>query len=158
MDAAISVRRLEVTFRSPLGRTRVHALRGVDFEVGKGTILGVLGPNGSGKTTLLRVLAGLQRPTAGAAQVLGRPPDDRALLRLLAFQPEGPLPLQQLSAPELLGWFGSFAGMPDQLARAAAAQWLERLDLVRAGRRPVRTFSTGMHKRLGLCAVLLSDP
>ena len=45
----------------------VHALRGVDFEVEAGTVLGVLGPNGAGKTTGVRILTTLLRPDGGRA-------------------------------------------------------------------------------------------
>ncbi|MBN2579025.1 MAG: ABC transporter ATP-binding protein [Pirellulales bacterium] len=51
----------------------VPALDGVNLEVSRGSILALLGPNGAGKTTLLRILVGLIEPTAGRAEVLGRP-------------------------------------------------------------------------------------
>ncbi len=158
MDAAVEVRHLTVSYRRPFRRATVTALQAVDLQVAPGTILGILGPNGSGKSTLLRVLAGLQRPTAGTAAILGRPADDAELLALVSFQPEGPLPMPQLGAPEFLAWIGHLARMPGALVRAAAARWLERLDLVHAGRRPVRTFSTGMRQRLALAAALLTGP
>ncbi len=46
---------------------------GIDLDVPPGAVLGMLGPNGSGKTTLIRMLLGLTRPTAGSAELLGRP-------------------------------------------------------------------------------------
>ncbi|MHB1929192.1 MAG: ATP-binding cassette domain-containing protein, partial [Acidimicrobiales bacterium] len=50
----------------------VHALRGVDFAVDRGTVLAVLGPNGAGKTTAVRILTTLLRPDGGRAVVEGR--------------------------------------------------------------------------------------
>lgn len=158
MDAVVSAAGLTVAFRRPFRRETVTALRQVDLAVDRGTILGVLGPNGSGKTTLLRVFAALQRPTAGSARICGEPPESPAARNRVAFQPEGPLPMPWLSAPEFLAWIGGLARRPARLARAAASMWLERLDLLHAGNRPVRTFSTGMQRRLGLAAVLLTEP
>ena len=52
---------------------RKPALSGVDLEVGRGRIVGLLGPNGSGKTTLIKLLCGLLQPTAGEIQIGGLP-------------------------------------------------------------------------------------
>ncbi len=158
MATAISVQHLSVAFRGPSRRGAVNALHDVSWALEGGRILGVLGPNGSGKTTLLRVLAGLLVPTGGRAEVLGRPATDRALLRLVAYQPEGPLPLGVLSAPELLAYTGARLGLPNAESDARAAHWLQRLDLVHAGRRRSSTFSTGMQKRLALAMALLGEP
>lgn len=145
-----------MSFRNRRGT--VAALQPFDLEVPTGRIVGVLGPNGSGKTTLLRVLAGLQRPTAGSATVLGLPPTHPDLRRRVGYQPEGALPFGVLSAPEFLAYAGAALGLPNQEADARAAHWLDRLDLRHAGARAVRTFSTGMQKRLALAAALLAEP
>ena len=156
MATAISVQQLAVSFRTRQGS--VAALQPLDLELGAGRIVGILGPNGSGKTTLLRVLAGLQTPTAGRVQLLDRPANDPALRRLVAFQPDGPLPLGVLSAPEFLAYVGAQLGLPNAVSDARAQAWLERLELQHAGRRWVRTFSSGMQKRLALAAALLGEP
>ncbi len=158
MATAISVRQLAVTFGGRGRRNAVHALRSFDLEVPAGRIVGVLGPNGSGKTTLLRVLAGVARPTSGEATVLGESPDAASLRRRVAFQPEGPLPLGVLSAADFLAWVGAELGLANADADARARALLQRLELADTGRRWLRTFSTGMQKRLALAAVLLADP
>lgn len=158
MASAISVRQLAVTFARRGRQEAVTALRPLDLDLAAGRILGVLGPNGSGKTTLLRVLAGLQLPTGGAATVLDLPPTARALRRRCAFQPEGALPLDVLSAREYLAYTGAALGLPNADSDARAQRWLERLDLQHTGRRWIRTFSTGMQRRLALAAALLGEP
>jgi len=67
---AVEVRGLHVRYE------RVEALQGVDFDVPRGTALGIVGPNGSGKSTLLKAVAGLLRPSAGSVRVQGKPPRD----------------------------------------------------------------------------------
>jgi ABC-2 type transport system ATP-binding protein len=156
MAHAISAQQLTVTF-ARRGAT-VAALRALDLDLPRGQILGLLGPNGSGKTTLLRVLAGLQAPTAGQVQVLGLPAGHQGLRLRVGYQPEGPLPLPMLSAPDYLAYVGAALGLPNATSDARAAALLEQLDLRHAGSRRGQTFSTGMQKRLHLAAALLGDP
>ena len=158
MDPAVSVQSLGVTYRRRLRSPEVHALDSLDLEARRGEVIGVLGPNGSGKTTLLEVLAGSLAPTSGTVRILSRGPTDRALVPLVGYQPEGPLPFPTLSAPEFLAYLGALMRLPRDRARRSAEEWLRRLDLVRTGRRPIGTFSTGMGRRLALAAALLADP
>jgi len=158
MGAAISARQLAVTFPGRGRRAGVEALLPLDLELRSGQVLGVLGPNGSGKTTLLRVLAGLQAPSSGEVEVLGRAPADRDLVRRVAYQSEGPLPLATLSAPEYLAFVGAELGLSNEVSDRRAAALLARLELEHAGRRRIKTFSTGMGKRLALAAALIAEP
>ena len=107
---------------------------------------------------MLEVLSGTLGPTSGTAQILGRPPADRALVTQLGYQPEGPLPFPALCASEFLAYLAALMRLPRDRARRSADEWLERLDLKRAGRRPIGTYSTGMGRRLALAAALLADP
>ncbi|HVU10606.1 MAG TPA: ABC transporter ATP-binding protein [Phototrophicaceae bacterium] len=55
----------------PLGKTVVHALRGVDLDIYAGEIVGIVGPSGSGKSTLLGLIGGLDSPTRGTVEIDG---------------------------------------------------------------------------------------
>lgn len=158
MAIAISAQQLAVTFAGRGKKPAVEALLPLDLEVAKGRIVGVLGPNGSGKTTLLRVLAGLQKPTAGQVQVLEQLPTAKSLVQRVAYQSEGAMPLTMLSAPEYLAFVGAELGLANAESDRRAAELLDRLELNHARRRRIRTFSTGMCKRLALAGALLADP
>jgi len=133
-----------------------EALAGVDLEVGAGELVGLLGPNGAGKSTLTKIACGLVRPTAGRAEVLGRPagsPPARASLGYLAelFRFPG-----WCSAEEVLALHQRLAG-----SAGGAAERAELLDLVGLGEfggRRVEAMSKGMQQRLGIAQALVGSP
>jgi len=65
------IRTHDLTKDLPLGKTVVHALRGVDLEVDAGEMVGIVGPSGSGKSTLLGLIGGLDKPTHGTIEIDG---------------------------------------------------------------------------------------
>lgn len=158
METAVAVSQLSVRYRGGFRSPGVQALSTVDLEVPAGAIVGILGPNGSGKTTLLKVLCGLVRPDTGTVQVLGSHPRDRALVPRVGYQAEGSLPFPGLSGPDFLRYMGALMGLDRELVEERTRHWIERLDLVHAGRRPLGKFSQGMSRRLALAAALLSGP
>ena len=70
----IEAKNLDLTFQT--GDGPVHALKGVDLEIGKGEFVSFIGPSGCGKTTFLRVIAGLEQATGGEISVNGMSPDE----------------------------------------------------------------------------------
>src|SRR5258708_19732409 len=99
----IEAKGLARTFRTRQGV--VEAVRGVDFSVGAGEIVGFLGPNGAGKTTTLRMLTTLLQPTAGTATVAGcdLPPDPPRVPRPPGFfPPPAPPPSPSKAPPQLV--------------------------------------------------------
>ncbi|MCD0485056.1 ATP-binding cassette domain-containing protein [Streptacidiphilus sp. ASG 303] len=136
------------------------ALDGVDLQVRQGTVLGVLGPNGAGKTTLVRVLSTLVRPDAGTAVVAGydvvRQP--RQLRRAIGLTGQYASVDEALSGFENLYLIGRLLDLPRRTARARAEELLERFSLTEAARRPARTYSGGMRRRLDLAASMTGRP
>lgn len=65
-----------VTRDYQLGKTWVHALRGIDLSIGTGEIIAIMGPSGSGKSTMLHIIGCLDMPSAGAVEIEGKPTDD----------------------------------------------------------------------------------
>src|SRR5262249_7717773 len=135
----------------------IHAVDGVDLEVGAGEIRGLLGPNGAGKTTLLRLLFGLARPDAGTVRLLGGAPrtgDDAALDGVAGFVEDARF-YPYLSARRNLELLTRLDGLG---ARAQVGEALELVGLAGHAHRKVGTFSSGMRQRLGLAASLLRRP
>ncbi len=158
MEPAVSTSGLSVTFRRGWRRTPVAALRDLELTAAAGEIVGVLGPNGSGKSTLLAVLAGVQRPSAGHARVLGTAPTSRTLTGRVGYQPEGPLPFANLSAETFLTLTGTLMGFDRRTAQMHATTHLDQLGLSAVADRRHGTFSTGMRRRLALAAALMATP
>ena len=135
-----------------------RALRDVSFELPRGASLAVLGPNGAGKSTLLRILAGLERPSAGSFSALGLDPKEQGeeLRARIGFLTHQPMLYLDLSPEENLLFFARLYGVDDPRARVA-----ELLDLVELAHRAddaVRGFSRGMLQRLALARALVADP
>ncbi len=137
---------------------RMTVVDNLDLEIWEGELFGFLGPNGSGKTTTLRMLLGLVYPTSGDMEVLGEPMPrrrKRALPQVGALV-EGPAFYPHLSARRNLALFDSMGRSGSRRTRdSRIEQALERVGLVRVGRKPVKAFSSGMRQRLGLAAAMM---
>lgn len=138
----------------------VQALRGIDFEVPRGTIFGLLGPNGAGKTTAVRILATIIKPDEGTARVYGHDVlKDPASVRYsigLAGQSAAIDP--NLTGRENLRLIGLLAQMARRTIKPRADNLLERFALGDASDRPVKTYSGGMRRRLDVAAALVAKP
>ena len=138
----------------------VKALADLSLDVEEGTVLSVLGPNGAGKTTTVRILATLLRPDSGSATVAGidvikHPDKVRELIGLSG---------QYAAVDETLtGWdnlvmFGRLYHLGKQQSINRANELLERFSLADSARRPIKTYSGGMRRRLDLAASLIVQP
>lgn len=138
----------------------VRALESVTLNVEPGTVLGLLGPNGAGKTTVVRVLATLLRPDHGNARVAGHDvvtePD--AVRRAIGLAGQYAGIDTNLTGEENLRLVARLLELDRRTARARVGELLERFDLTGAGRRPARTYSGGMRRRLDLAAALVDSP
>src|SRR5688572_18469133 len=120
---------------------KVEALAGLTLAAPSGGVLAVLGPNGAGKSTFVRMMATLTAPDAGSLLVAGvdalRHPDDvRALIGLAG---QYAAVEEAMTGIENLEMVARLFGFSRRDAKRRAAAVLERLDLVAAGDRLVRT-------------------
>lgn len=139
---------------------KVEALSGLNIAVEQGTILGILGPNGAGKSTLVNILTTLMRPDGGRAEVAGLDVVREAdkLRARIGLSGQYAAVDEYLTGRENLEMFGRLYHLSGRVARQQADALLERFDLVDAGKRPVRTYSGGMRRRLDLAASLIIEP
>ena len=138
-----------------LGRhaaARVHyhqALAGVDFELGRGEALGIIGHNGSGKSTLLQIVAGVLEPTTGSVSVNGRV---AALLELgSGFNPE-------LTGRENVRVNAAILGLTPVQVRERMDDIVAFADIGDYIDEPVKTYSSGMALRLAFAVQVHTDP
>jgi ABC-2 type transport system ATP-binding protein len=156
MDAPI----IEVDSLVKVFKGEVRALDGLSLVIEPGSVYGLLGPNGAGKTTLIRVLATLLPADAGSARVAGvdvrrHPEQVRALIGLAG---QYAAVDDHLSGRENVEMVGRLYGLPRGLARRRATEVLERIRLLEAADRQVKTYSGGMRRRLDLAASLVGRP
>ena len=135
----------------------VQALEDCSFSVEPGRMLGFLGPNGAGKTTAMRTIFGLAEPDAGAVLWNERPIGPAERLRF-GYMPEERGLYPRMPVGEQLAYFGTLHGLDDREARAAAADWLQRLDLAGRADAKLEELSHGNQQRVQLAAALLHQP
>ena len=138
----------------------VRALDGLSLDVEEGTVLGVLGPNGAGKTTTVRILATLLAPDSGSATVAGidviKYPDK--VREVIGLSGQYAAVDETLTGWDNLVMFGQLYHLGRTAAVARATELLERFSLTEAARRPIKTYSGGMRRRLDLAASLIVKP
>ncbi len=167
-DASVSERRPAIALTGvnlSLGRgaARVHILKDVDLNIGRGEAIGLVGPSGSGKTTLLMVLAGLERPDGGTIEVAGQDLgtlDEDALARFrgrnigIVFQSFHLIPtmtaLENVAVPlELAGGADPFGTARTELAKVGLGERLSHYPAQLSG---------GEQQRVALARALAPNP
>ncbi|NLY02950.1 MAG: ABC transporter ATP-binding protein [Rhodopirellula sp.] len=139
---------------------RLIAVNDMTLTVPEGAIFGLLGPNGAGKTTTLRLLLGLQRPTAGRAEVFGNPCGANAVAvrRLIGYLPTHPNLPGNLRPVEYLDLLGKLCRLPREERKPRIASLLRAVGLLGLTDQRIENLSTGETTRLGIAASLVADP
>jgi len=151
-DQAIHVQGLEKSYK------RLHVLRGVEFDVARGSIFALLGSNGAGKTTIVRILSTLLKADAGTAGVNGFDVAAQAAEVRESISLTGQFAAvdEVLSGRENLMLVGRLRHLKDP--GRIADGLLERFALTDAAARRVSTYSGGMRRRLDIAMSLIGDP
>ena len=151
-DPAIRVRGLEKSYK------KLTVLRGVDFEVARGSIFALLGSNGAGKTTAVKILSTLLKADGGAATVLGFDVASQAAQVRESINLTGQFAAvdEILSGRENLVLVARLRHLND--AGGVADELLDRFGLSDAAARKVATYSGGMRRRLDIAMSLIGNP
>ena len=136
------------------------AVRGIDFEVGHGEVVGFLGPNGAGKTTTMRILTGFMAPSAGNATIEGHDTvgQPRLAAQRIGYLPENAPIYPDMSVHEYLQYIGEIR----QLGPAERAKAIERVAVQcgisgRMGQK-IGALSKGYRQRVGLAQAIIHKP
>ena len=138
----------------------VKALDDLSLDVEEGTVLSVLGPNGAGKTTTVRILATLLKPDSGHASVAGIDviKDPGKVRELIGLSGQYAAVDETLTGWDNLVMFGRLYHLGKTASIKRAEELLERFSLTESARRPIKTYSGGMRRRLDLAASLIVQP
>jgi ABC-2 type transport system ATP-binding protein len=158
LATVIQARGLARTFRKK--KQEVHAVVGVDLDVGAGEIVGFLGPNGAGKTTTLRMLTTLLEPTAGTATVAGCDliTDPVGVRRRIGYVSQSGSTYPDARAGEEVVDHARLYGMSTAEATARGQQLFRELDLDGLWERQPKTLSGGQRRRLDIAVGLVHVP
>ncbi|MBN2240503.1 MAG: ABC transporter ATP-binding protein [Dehalococcoidales bacterium] len=141
-------------------RSYIEALRGIDLQVRKGEVFGLLGTNGAGKTTLIKILSTLVIHDEGEVFVNGldiKNKPRQVVQNLQAVLPESRGFNWRLTGKQNLAFYALLYGIDDKEARERVNYLLELTGLKDRANDSYQRYSTGMQRRLLLCRALLRD-
>ena len=135
-------------------------VRGLDLDIARGEVLGLLGVNGAGKSTTLRMIAGVLAPSAGTVRIDGEDLYERPDLarRRIGYLPELPPLHAELTPLEFLRFCARLRGMPRAAQAAAIERAIERCGLGEVRHRPIAALSKGFRQRVGIAQAIVHGP
>jgi ABC-2 type transport system ATP-binding protein len=139
-------------------RGRNQVLQGIDVEVARGSVTGLLGPSGCGKTTLMRAVVGAQARVTGRLDVLGEPAGSAALRSRIGYVTQAPSVYQDLTVRQNLQYYAAVLGVPRARRAAAVDAALADVDLTGHAEALTASLSGGQRSRASLAVALLGTP
>jgi ABC-2 type transport system ATP-binding protein len=135
----------------------IAAVNDVSFTVEPGSVFGLLGPNGAGKTTTMRMILGIYVPDGGSISWKGRPIDLR-VRRTFGYLPEERGLYGKMTVRDQIAYFGRLHGLEEEVARARAARWMDKLGIAHYAKRACNELSKGNQQKVQLASAVLHDP
>jgi len=139
---------------------RVQAVRGLDLEVVRGQILGLLGPNGSGKTTTMKAVLRLTKKDSGKICVLGRDIDQASYeyKRWIGYVPEAMVLPEYLTVWEFLAFSAKIHGVEQSSFIEVVEKHLDAFRLADRKGEYIGTLSRGMKQKVAIVSALIHEP
>ena len=136
------------------------AVRGIDFSVGKGEIVGFLGPNGAGKSTTMRMLACYLPPTSGSAEIAGYDVfrDSLKARERIGYMPENVPLYNDMRVVEYLKYRASLKGVRGRRMKDRLVDVMDLCGLGDVSRKLIGTLSKGYRQRVGLADAMVHEP
>ena len=133
------------------------AVDGLDLEIPRGSIYGLLGPNGSGKSTSIRMIMGILHPDSGRVELFGEDPD-RTRREKVGYLPEERGVYRKMKVLDLITFMGEIRGVAPSDGKQRARKWLDRLGLPEWADKKVEDLSKGMQQKIQFICTVIHDP
>lgn len=154
----VACQKLTKVFKDFWMRDRVRAVDELSFDIRPREVFGLLGPNGSGKSTTIKMILGLLRPSRGRIAVFGKPPHEVDIKKHIGYLPEESYLYPFLNARETLDYYAKLFNLDAKTRTRRTDELLDMVGLTGAQFRPVREYSKGMQRRIGIAQALINDP
>ena len=121
-------------------------------------VIGLLGANGAGKTTLMRMICGVMKPTSGPIKLGQYDVTDSGYRHLLGYLPQDFGYYPEFTGMDFMLYIATLKGLDKGTAKRRSRELLERVNLLEASNKKIKTYSGGMKQRLGIAQVMLNNP
>lgn len=121
-------------------------------------VIGLLGANGAGKTTLMRMVCGILKPTSGTVKLGQYDVTDSGYRNLLGYLPQDFGYYPEFTGMDFMLYIATLKGLDKGTAKRRSTDLLERVNLLEASGKKIKTYSGGMKQRLGIAQVMLNNP
>ena len=135
-----------------------EVLRGVDLDVARGQVLGLLGRNGAGKSTLIEIMCGLRSADSGTVSVCGADPAKERVGQHIGYAPQDLGVYPDLTVAQNLSFYGQLQGLSRKRARTRTAEVMELLGLEEQCSKRAKHLSGGQRRRLHAGMAIMHEP